>query len=159
VHSPVLASGGGGRDAFAVLVALHVASAIVGFAARHLERPGALGEARRWFATPNRAAMALLAVPFFGVGALLADGRSSELGDAWAVAAIVLWIGLAGLLTGIVRPAEARLRELLAGGGVDVGSGPVDVDAVAGLAWRLSLAAAICDVGFVVALGLMIWQP
>ena len=109
-------------------------------------------------------------MPFFGVAALIAGGRSHQLSRPWVAIAVVLWLAVAGLLTAVVRPAEARLRILLApapAGGPDPGppvppaaSGPDPRSSeAASLSRRLSLAAAACDVGFVVALGLMIWQP
>ena len=151
------------HDAYVVLVALHVISAVVGFAAialsgvyggtaGHLDRPGAMAETRRFFSTPNRAALATLAVPFFAVAALAAGGHRSEFGHLWVSAALVVWVAAAGVFTAVVRPAERALAQLLQGE-------PPDTAAVASVARRLSRAAAACDVAFVVALGLMIWQP
>jgi hypothetical protein len=161
----LLAASSGNHDVFVVLVAFHVVSAVVGSgaialsgvyggSARHPERAGAIDEARRWFAAPNRLALLLLSVPFFGIGALLAGGRSGQFQRAWVIGALIIWVAMAGLLTGVVRPAEQRLRQLLAGGGSNL-----DNDAIARIARRCTLAAGGCDVGFLLALGLMIWQP
>jgi len=151
------------HDAFVVLVVLHVVSALVGFGAialsgvygttaGQLDKAGAVAEARRFFSTPNRAALATLAVPFFAVAALLAGGHRSDFGDAWVGAALVVWLLVAGVFTAVVRPSERLLAQLLQAEQPDAGTvGPV--------ARRLSRAAATCDVAFVVALGLMIWQP
>jgi hypothetical protein len=158
-----VASSGGNHDVFVVLVALHVVCAVVGAGAvalsgvyagtaRHLERTGALEEARRWFASPNVAALAMLTVPFLGAGALIAGARSAQLDHPWVIAAFVVWLAIAGLLTGVVRPGERVLGELLS-------AAEVDFSRAAAQARRLSFAAAACDLGFVVALGLMIWQP
>jgi hypothetical protein len=151
------------HDAYVVLVTLHVISAVVGFAAialsgiyggtaGHLDKAGAIAESRRFFATPNRLALATLAVPFFAVAALAAGGHRSEFGDAWVSAALAVWLVVAGVFTSVVRPAERDLAQLLQ-------AEPPDPAAVAPVARRLSRAAAGCDVAFVIALGLMIWQP
>jgi hypothetical protein len=148
---------------FVAFVTLHVVSAIVGSGAialsgvyggtaRHLERAGSLDEARRWFATPNLAALALLAVPFLGIGALISGGRSAQLDHAWVLGAFVIWVAMAGLLTAVIRPGERVLRELLT-------ESEIDYPRAAAVARRLSLAAGGCDIGFVIALGLMVWQP
>lgn len=159
----LLASARGNPTVFGVFVGLHVASAVIGFGAlafsgvyggtaRQLDKAGAAAEARRFFARPNQATWAILAVPFFGVAALLAGDRSSQLGQLWVIAALVIWLGVAGVFTGAARPAERQLGQLLA-------LPDPDPQLVRAAARRLSRAAAVCDVAFVVALGLMIWQP
>jgi hypothetical protein len=164
------ASSDGNHDLFVVFVTLHVVSAIIGSGAialsgvyggvaRHVERAGAVEETRRWFATPNRLALLLLAVPFFGVGALLAGSRSAQLHHLWVVCALCVWLAMSGLLTGVVRPAERHLGEYLAARSDDGPGEGIDGVAVAQAARRCSLGAAACDLGFVIALGLMIWQP
>jgi hypothetical protein len=156
-------SSGGNHGLFVAFVTLHVVSAILGSGAialsgvyggtaRHLERAGSSEEARRWFAKPNVGAFAVLAVPFLGLGALISGGRSSELDHAWVIGAFVIWLAIAGLFTGVVRPGERLLGELLV-------SPDIDGPQVSMVARRLSRAAAGCDIGFVVALGLMVWQP
>jgi hypothetical protein len=191
---------------FAVLVALHVACALVGFGsvavtgvyggiARHLERPGALGDARRWFAQPNRAKWALVGVPFFGVAALFAGHRTGDFGHPWVGAALAVWAVAALVVFHVVAPAERRLRAALlqaapagaapaladpAGAAPALadpaGAAPALADpagaqplsgtvsagplpGASGAATRLLAGTAVCDVAFVVALGLMVWQP
>lgn len=167
------------RIAFDVLVGLHVASAIVGFGgvalsgaygytAEHLERRGAMDEARRWFTSPNRAEWALLAVPFFAVAALLAGGRQYEFSHLWVDAALGIWVLAASTVLGVVRPAEAVLRHALtstpsvSAAAIPDAPGAVAAEvspAVARAARRLQWGAGTCDVAFVAALCLMIWQP
>lgn len=158
----------GDRPAYVALVVAHVVCAVVAFGgiglggvygatAAHLERPGALDEARRWFGAPNRAVLALPFVPVFGVVALVAGGRSGQLGHVWTAAALVVWLAAGFLAVRVVLPAHRRIGLLLAVG-FDGGTS-VDGSAVAAAARRLSRAATACDVAFVVALALMIWQP
>ncbi|HWG73989.1 MAG TPA: hypothetical protein VG184_08040 [Acidimicrobiales bacterium] len=180
----LIATAAGPRHAaFVALVSLHVIAAVVGFGgvalsgaygalARDRERVGMADDARRWFASPNRAALAVLAVPVFAAAALVTGGRTADLGQLWVTAALAVWLVAAAAVTMVVRPAEAVLRAALTtgenradgtGGPSGVGSGAVVASsapgAVAGAARRLSRAAAVCDVAFTVALALMIWQP
>ncbi len=164
----IAASGGG---AYVALVVVHVVAAVVAFGgigfagvyagtAAHLDRPGALDEARRWFRTPNRAVLALPLVPVLGILALVAGGRAGQLGHAWTIAALVVWVLVGGVVVRVVQPAERQIRRLLIAEHVDDAEHEtVDGAAVAVVARRLARAAAGCDVAFVVALALMIWQP
>ncbi|MGH9076510.1 MAG: hypothetical protein ACRDY0_03500 [Acidimicrobiales bacterium] len=167
---------------FPLLIGLHVTAALVGFGAvalsgtygstaADLGRPGAGEEARRWFGRPNRAAWAVFAVPGLAVAALAAAGRTAELGQMWIDAALVLWLAAAALVALVVGPAEARLRRLVGGAGPNLGAtGPAleagdpaleagDPALARAAGRRLARAAATCDLIFVVALALMIWQP
>jgi hypothetical protein len=158
--------------AYIILIALHVTAAVVGFAgvglsgvyagtARHLDRPGAREEATRWFRSPNRAAWGVLAVPFLAVAAVGVGGAPGELGRLWIDGALAIWLGAAVVLLGVVRPAEAELRTLLGPAVPPDGPGATartDL-AIGAAARRLTVGAAACDVAFVAALGLMIWQP
>lgn len=139
---------------FDVLVALHVAAAVIGFGAVMVsgiygataarpDRPGAAEETARFFRSSNRAELLLLVVPFLGAAALGFRPDGADFGDLWVIAGWVIWVAATGFLTGIVRPAERILRQ-----------GP---DATAGR--RLKWGAAASDVLFVVALALMVSQP
>jgi hypothetical protein len=121
-----------------VLVGLHVASAVVGFGAvavsgaygavgRHAGRPGRAEELRRFFETPLRAELLILAVPFFGAGALAVRPGGHDFASAWVLAGLGIWVAAAAVLLGLVRPAENRLRRELGGagpGGAGPGGGP-----------------------------------
>jgi hypothetical protein len=181
VSPPLLASSSSGNHGvYVALVVLHVISALVAFGgiaisgvyaatAGHLERPGALEEARRWFGGRNWGVLLLPTVPLLGVLALVADARPGRIAEAWAVAALAVWCLVAAIAWGVIRPTEATLRRLLnAPARSEVGTERrLLADADKGqpdqrlqeAARRLGRAAAVCDVAFVVVLGLMIWQP
>ena len=127
-------------------------SGVYGAGATDLTRAEALDDARRWFGVPNRLELALVAVPVFALAALVFGGRQRDLGQLWVDAALIVWLGAGAVVAFVVHPAEARLRTLLAGA-------DIDLTAAAAAGRRLSRGAAVCDVAFVVALGLMIWQP
>lgn len=135
--------------AYDVLVALHVACALIGFGAVAISGAyGALGrrsgnaeELKRYLASPGRAEFLILAVPVFGIAAMAIRPGGSEFWAAWAVAGFVIWMVAAVLLLQVVRPAEESLRQGGPGGG------------------RLMWAAGACDALFVIALFLMVTQP
>jgi uncharacterized membrane protein len=147
--SSLLASSGGLYDA---LVALHVVCAVVGFGAVAISgvygglsrNPENSVETRRYFASRGLAEWLILPVPFFGVGAFLADDRSGDLAEAWVIAGSAVWVLATVLLVAVVRPAERRIRI----GGDTVTAGRT-----------LMLAGLACDVLFVVALAVMVTQP
>ncbi len=110
----------------------------------------------------------MLAVPFFGAGALGIRPGGSDFGATWVVGGAVIWLAAAGLLLGLVRPAERRIRAGIriqdAGLSTGEGGGPAPGVTTRGddtrAAGRLLMwAAAGCDVLFVAALVLMIFQP
>lgn len=147
---------------FDVLVALHVASAVIGFGsvaisgvyggmARRLGsgeggRAGPVEEVARYFRSRGWPELLILAVPVFGAAALGFRPDGSDFGAFWVDAGFVIWLVAAGLLLAVVRPAEDRIRAARAGD-----------TAAAGRA--LMWAAAGCNVLFVVALALMVTQP
>jgi uncharacterized membrane protein len=147
--------------AYDILVALHVIVAVVGFGAvaisgaysgpaRHLDRPGAVEEARRYFGARGWVEAALVAVPVFGFAALGAKGDG--LAHAWVWAAAAVWLVALAAWLRLVRPAERELRAVVA-------QTPVDASVAARAGRRLAWGAGVCDVAFVVALGLMVFQP
>lgn len=112
---PVLATSQGLYDA---LVVLHVVCAVVGFGAVAVSGvygalardPGNRSEVGRYFMSPGLAEWLVVPVPFFGLGALLADDRSGDLTDVWIIGGSIVWIAATAILFAAVRPAEARLR-------------------------------------------------
>jgi hypothetical protein len=209
----VAATGGRGTDVlFSVLVGLHVLAGLAGFgsvgfagfygsrAARF--RPNQPSEdteeLMRYFAKPSRMWWALVAVPFFGLGALAADPHGGGLDQFWVVGALLLWLLAALIAGGMVMPSVSQVRAALfgtRGGGLPAtargtagetqgvagtgasgalqpsGGGPGGEAAVAvtmdsSEVYRLvragalaSRGAAVCDLLFLLALALMIWQP
>lgn len=142
-------------------MALHVASAVVGFGAvavsgaygavgRHPDRPGRAEELRRFFETPLRAELLILAVPFIGAGALAVRPGGGDFAAAWVLTGLAIWLVAAAVLLGLVRPAENRLRQKLE----DAGPGAAHAPARA-LMWS----AAVSDFLFVAALLVMVTQP
>jgi hypothetical protein len=103
----------------------------------------------------------VLVVPFLGAAALGARPHGSDFGAVWVLSAAAVWLVAAALLLAVVRPAERQIRAAVAAGetggaGNTSGAGNTDV-APAGR--RLMWAAAGCDVLFMVALILMVYQP
>lgn len=145
-----------------VLVALHVACAVLGFGAVAVSGAyGAIGrratagdgveEVRRFFGSPLWVQHLLLVAPAFGVAAMAVRPGGSEFGSVWAVAGLVIWVLAGTVLLAVVTPAERAVRLALGPGG--------DVAASAAPARRLAWAAAASDLLFVVALMLMVTQP
>jgi Predicted integral membrane protein (DUF2269) len=156
--SVVLAATSGHQGIFDVLVGLHVLCALVGFGSvaisgvygawiRRTEEPENSEETARYFQSRGWPEFLVLAVPVFGVGAIAFRPEGADFGDLWVVGGLVLWALAAGLLVGVVRPAEKKIRA----GGADL--------AVRSSGARLMWAAAASDILFVLALALMITQP
>jgi hypothetical protein len=145
-----------------VLVALHVASAVVGFGAvalsglygavaRRADRPEAGEETARYFRSPGRAEWLVLAVPFLGAAALGARPEGADFGATWVVGGALIWLAAAGLLLGVIRPAERSIRA--------AAGQPERLQGAALAGRRLTWAAAGSDLLFAAALVLMVWQP
>lgn len=147
------------RAAFDVLVALHVACAVVGFGTVAVS--GAYGaitagsdspeESRRYFSSPGRAEYLVLAVPVFGAAALWVRPGGHDFAEVWVEAAFGIWAVASVLLLGVVRPSERRVRSGLGRPDGETGT----ANAARSLAW----AGAASDALFVVALFLMVTQP
>jgi undecaprenyl pyrophosphate phosphatase UppP len=140
-----------------VLVALHVICAVVGFGsvaitgmygagARHPERFEDEEETARYFRSRGWPELLILAVPVFGAGALAQKWGDHAFTRVWVVAGILIWAAASGLLLGVVRPCERRIR---------AGTQPAASRAGSQLMW----AAVGCDVLFVAALVFMVAQP
>ncbi|MGI8492887.1 MAG: DUF2269 family protein [Acidimicrobiales bacterium] len=164
VHQALHQPASSGQVAYAVLLAAHVASAVVGFGAVAVSgiyghvaaRTGtgdtrSLGELRRYFRQPGRAEWLVVPVPFFGVGALAVSNDSSA-AHAWVFAALVIWAVAAALLVRVIRPAEAELHALLRAREPPPGT-------LSRAGNRINAAAAACDVCFFAALVLMVIRP
>jgi hypothetical protein len=153
----------GSHDLYDVFVAAHVVCAVIGFGSlaisgvygfttRRPSGPDAVDEARRYFRAPGRIEGLVLAVPFLGAAALAVQPHGRGVGQLWAGLALVVWLGAASVLIGVVRPAEARLR-------VTLSAPDPDPAALAGAGRRLGWAGLVTDLAFLVGLMLMIFQP
>jgi uncharacterized membrane protein len=161
---PLAAASSPRHDVYLGIVVLHALVAVAAFGAmalsgvygstaRRLERPGAIDELRRYFAKPLRSEAAVLAVGPLGVAAVLADPHRPGLAHGWIIAALVLWFVASLLWLAVIHPAE-----IVIGRAVEPGDA-VAVAAAGQHGRRLARAAAVTDVVFVVAFGLMVFQP
>lgn len=85
---------------------------------------------------------ALIALGGFGILLVLQSGDAWEFDQTWVGLAILVWLGLCGVITAIVLPAERRLA---AG---DLGAEP-----------KVALGGQLATVLALVMLYLMIWKP
>jgi hypothetical protein len=155
---------------FGVLVALHVICAIVGFGSIGLSGVYAAGvsrlaknaqtgpsgegeELRRFFGRPPLGMWAIAGVAPLGAGALAAQHHGGGFAQGWVVAALIVWVVACGVASGLVIPASRAIGATLAAESSD------PTPDLAGLGRRVAIGAGACDVLFVVALALMIWQP
>ena len=150
------------HDAYLVLVTLHIVTAIVGFGAVAVNgayAPSRDGpteeESKRYFASGGWAEWALLTVPVFGVVALALKPNGGGLLQLWDLTALGVWSAAAGVWWWVVRPAARLVRGALK----DPATSPAGHRGVGSAASRLRWGAGVCDVAFVVALGLMVWRP
>lgn len=157
--------------AYDVLVALHVTAAVLGFGSVALSgvyganayrlagktgraQEAASEELHRYFRAPGRLEWAVLAVPVFGAGAVVAGQGGRGFAEVWVGLGLGLWLVAAALLLGVVRPAEAALRASLAA------EAPGAADPrFRSAGRRLSWAAAASDLIFLVALVVMVIKP
>jgi len=170
-HDPrVLAASTGSSGFYDALVGLHVLCAVVGFgavaisgvygaSARRFPGPDPSEETRRYFQSPGRAEWLVLVVPFLGAAALGARHRGADFGSLWVILASTVWLVAAILLLGFVRPAERQIRAAVSAGGDGADGADGDGTSPAAAGRRLMRAAAGCDVLFMVALILMVYQP
>ena len=103
-------------------------------------------ETTRYFRARGWAELLILAVPVFGAAAVIDRWGGSAFSRLWITGGLLIWAAAAGLLLGVVRPAERRIRSE---------PGP-QWPAPGRLLW---LASAGTDVLFVGALALMVAQP
>lgn len=159
---------GTGSALYRIVLLAHIAAAIVGFGgllaaglvhARAFRSPAAaagtlLAAGRSIVRVANNALYALLLLGVVLVS--LSDGAIG-FGATWISASFVVWLLVLGALHGLVRPSVAGLADRADALGPEValrGDGTAD-----GLAKRLALGEALVQVGMVVGLALMLWQP
>jgi hypothetical protein len=165
-------SGTAGDIAYGVALAVHVVSAVVGFALLGLsglygawsgrsETPEGRRDLRQYFGRVNRAGQTLWAVPVAGGVALWIHSGATALGKAWVFAALACWAVAMVLAVSVIWPAERRIRPIVVAFDDDPGAvpSPATRSELADLCRPLVRAAAACDCVFVVALALMVLQP
>jgi hypothetical protein len=123
-------------------------------------------ELLRYFQRPARLWLAVVAVPFLGLGALAANPDLGGLDQAWVLGALLVWLSATLIAGSLVVPALRQMRSMLfpadelaeapAGPAVGREAEQIRFARTATLAGR---GAACCDVLFFVALALMIWRP
>lgn len=125
-------------------------------AAGRRARAETVSELRRFFATDSKLEYLLAVGPLFGIAAMAVRPGGSEFSALWVVAGLVIWVVASGLLLGVVRPAERRIRAATSA----VVDGPEGPDSSLPTACRrLMWASAATDLLFVVALFFMVTQP
>jgi hypothetical protein len=167
--------------AFALALAVHIATALVGFGGvamtgiygswgRRITSPEDLADVRRYFSRRDWASRSLVAVAPTGAVVLWLDQGFGAVGHPWAVAAIGCWAAVFALAVRVIWPAERHARALFDAVGraeaERVGQAeqavqpvPPDPGERDRLGRRLVWATGTCDVIFAVALILMIFQP
>jgi hypothetical protein len=126
------------------------------------ERESETEEILRYFEKPARLWLALIAVPFLGLGALAANPDIGGLDQAWVLGALLVWLSATLISASLVVPSLRQIRSMLFQE-VSTLASPVEREAervrFARAATLAGRGAACCDVLFFVALALMVWQP
>jgi uncharacterized membrane protein len=145
----------------AIVVVLHVVSAVVGFGAIFLTGVYA-GLARRRVSTAvrrffrpgtNWAARAVYAVPVLGIVLVETSRGADRFAQPWVWVSVLLWVLAVALAEAVVWPHERHIQRL-------VSRGPVGHEADLDRAChRVERAAAAIDVAFVATLVLMVAKP
>jgi hypothetical protein len=119
-------------------------------------------ELLRYFQRPARLWLALVAVPFLGLGALAANPDIGGLDQAWVLGALLVWLSATLIGASLVVPALRQMRSMLFPPGTPTspaGGREAEQIRFARAATLAGRGAACCDVLFFVALALMIWRP
>lgn len=164
-------AGGGGEAPtgalYSLLLVLHVAAAVVGFAAvtvtgaqavraaRGPAQPGAEGLRRYFRPGVNWPGRTLYAVPVLGF-ALTADSRGAyDAGDGFVVAGLLLWLVAAVAAELVLWPAERRIQLVVSERWADESVRPVLVRDCR----RAGAAAALLALVFVAGVVVMVGKP
>jgi len=70
-------------------------------------------ELRRYFERPARFWLALVAVPFLGLGALAANPDIGGLDQAWVLGALLVWLAATLIAVSLVVPSLRQMRTML----------------------------------------------
>jgi hypothetical protein len=161
--------------AYGALLAVHIATAVVGFSTlalsglygswgRRLRTWEELRDVRRYFGRSNRSGQALWMVPVTGGVALWLRHGINALGQAWVIASMICWAVSLVLAVSVIWPAERRIRPIVAGldrmpEAPGIGQLPLLPPELAPMFRPISRAAAVCDLAFTVALAMMVLRP
>lgn len=112
---------------YKILLILHILSVVIGFGGlffqgvllrRARRRPAgeslALVDASQAVSF-SWAVWFVLVVPFFGIALVAASRGTWSFQQGWVGSGLLLWVIAAGILTGMLRPNQLRIQELLAG--------------------------------------------
>lgn len=150
-----------------VLLVVHVAAAFLGFGSlavagivassgRRSKDPAADERLRRFFREgTDWPELLIFLVPLLGLSLLL-GGDTSAVSMAWPWVGLAIWAVAAGVVTGLLRPAERRAQALLTracAGDAEAAGGFLRACA------RMEQAAAVTSLLFVAAVAVMILQP
>jgi len=127
-----------------------------------LQQDPEIEELTRYFGRPARFWKAILFVPVFGLLALWAQPRTKGLDQIWTLGALLVWVVATLVVVGLVVPALNQMRAILLAEPAAPLSAAAEVSRRARLAQAGAMAsrgAVFCDLLFLVALALMIWQP
>ncbi len=118
-------------------------------------------ELLRYFEKPARLWLALVAVPFLGLGALASNPDLGGVDQAWVLGALLVWLSATLIAASLVVPALRQMRAMLfrADKPEDQPGREAERIRFARAATLVGRGAACCDVLFFVALALMIWRP
>jgi hypothetical protein len=116
-------------------------------------------EVVRYFRRPARFWKAVLAVPVFGVLALLAEPGGGGLDQVWDLTALLVWGGAAVVAAGVVAPSLRHMSTVLLSPEPAWHASAAHRARLLRYGHLASRGAAACDVLFFVALALMIWRP
>lgn len=112
---------------YEILLILHILAVVIGFGGLFFQGV-LLRRARRRTAGESLAlvdaaqAMSyswavwfVLVVPLFGIGLVASSRGTWSFQQGWVGSGLLLWVIAAGILTGMLRPNQIRIQELLAG--------------------------------------------
>ena len=124
-------------------------------------------ELLRYFERPARFWLAIVAVPFLGLGALAANPDIGGLDQAWVLGALLVWLAATLIAVSLIVPSLRQMRSMLLRTGQpdrglpdrELAGREAEQVRFARAATLAGRGAACCDVLFFVALALMIWRP
>ena len=116
-------------------------------------------EVVRYFRRPARFWKAVLAVPVFGVLALVFEPGGGGLDQVWDLTALLVWGCAAVVAAGVVAPSLRHMSTVLLSPGPSWLASAAHRARLSRYGRLASRGAAACDALFFVALALMIWRP
>ncbi len=158
--------------AFDIVLVLHVACVVIGLAttaaaaatARRLRRqagsPAPLSDPLRRYFQPgvNWAGRTVYGIPVFGFALLAMSQGAYDLGDAWVLTGLALFVLLAVVAEVFMWPAERRLQQIVTAAGPGLDPAP-EAAALRADAARLERSATVVLVLLVLGTIVMVAQP